>query len=75
MARAFTEIDWTDSTEFAPAVITTLTMPLTYSIAEGIAFGFISYTAIKIISGRIRDLNLAIVLLSLAFITKYAIAH
>jgi AGZA family xanthine/uracil permease-like MFS transporter len=76
MARAFTEIDWADSTEYAPAVITTITMPLTYSIAEGIAFGFISYTAIKIISGRFRDLNTVIVLLALAFILKYAmLAH
>jgi AGZA family xanthine/uracil permease-like MFS transporter len=72
MARALTEIEWDDSTEYAPAVITTLTMPLTYSIAEGIAFGFISYTIIKIISGRFRDLNSVIVLLSLAFILKYA---
>lgn len=71
MARALTEIKWTDSTEYAPAIITTITMPLTYSIADGIAFGFISYTAIKIISGRFRDLNMAVVLLTLAFIAKY----
>ncbi|MBV8801631.1 MAG: NCS2 family permease [Gammaproteobacteria bacterium] len=76
MARALTEINWTDSTEYAPAIVTTITMPLTYSIADGIAFGFISYTAIKIISGRFRDLNIAIVLLTLAFIAKYVtLAH
>jgi len=71
MARAFTEIDWEDVTEFVPAVIAAMTMPLTFSIAEGIAFGFISYTAIKIMSGRFRDLNIAVVLLSMAFLLKY----
>ncbi|MEO8402834.1 MAG: NCS2 family permease [Gammaproteobacteria bacterium] len=71
MARAFTEVDWDDLTEYAPALITAITMPLTYSIAEGISFGFISYTAIKLISGRFRDLNGAIVILSLAFVAKY----
>lgn len=71
MARAFTEIDWEDITEYVPAVITAISMPLTFSIAEGISFGFISYTAIKILSGRFRDLNIALVILSIAFIVRY----
>jgi AGZA family xanthine/uracil permease-like MFS transporter len=53
MARALTEIDWEDPTEYAPAIITAIIMPLTFSVAEGIAFGFISYTAIKLISGQL----------------------
>lgn len=73
MARAFTEIDWEDITEYTPAVITALSMPLTFSVADGIAFGFISYVAIKCISGRFRDLNIGIVALALAFIAKYAL--
>jgi len=75
MARALTEIHWEDATEYAPAMITALSMPLTFSIAEGISFGFISYTAIKIISGRFRDLNAALIILSLAFIAKYIFLH
>jgi AGZA family xanthine/uracil permease-like MFS transporter len=71
MARAFTEIEWEDLTEYVPAVLTAIAMPLTYSIAEGISFGFISYTAIKILSGRVRDLNAPLVILALAFIAKY----
>jgi AGZA family xanthine/uracil permease-like MFS transporter len=71
MTRAFTEIEWEDLTEYVPAMIAAISMPLTYSIAEGISFGFISYTAIKLVSGRWRDLNWALVILSGAFIAKY----
>ena len=51
-------------------MITALSMPLTYSIANGIAFGFISWTAIKLISGRRGDLNPALVILSILFVIK-----
>jgi len=71
MARAFTEIEWEDVTEYVPAMITAIAMPLTYSIAEGISFGFISYAAIKLLSGRFRDLNLPLIILALAFVAKY----
>lgn len=47
MVRSLTEVEWDDVTEAAPAVVTAITMPFTFSIAEGIAFGFISYVAIK----------------------------
>ena len=73
MARGLTEIDWEDATEFVPAVVTAITMPLTYSIAHGIAFGFISYAAIKALSGRWRDLNAAVVVLAIAFVVKFAV--
>ena len=46
MTRSLTEVAWDDLTESAPAVITALAMPFTFSIAEGIAFGFISYVGI-----------------------------
>lgn len=72
MVRAFADIDWHDLTESAPALVMVIAMPVTFSIAEGIAFGFISYTAIKLLSGKFRDLNLAIVILTILFILKYA---
>lgn len=72
MACAFREIEWDDLTEYVPALITAISMPLTYSVAEGISFGFITYVGIKILSGRYRDLNWALVILSIAFILKYA---
>jgi len=71
MARAFTEFDWDDVTEYAPAFITAITMPLTFSIAEGIALGFITYTVVKLISGRWRELNLTIIALAVIFVLKY----
>ena len=52
MTRGLVEIEWDDITESAPAVITAIAMPFTFSIAEGIAFGFISYTGIKLVAGK-----------------------
>ncbi|MFZ5781616.1 MAG: NCS2 family permease [Pseudomonadota bacterium] len=73
MARGLTEIEWDDITEAAPAVITALAMPFTFSIAEGIAFGFISYTAIKLTTGRYRDIHPAVGILAVLFVIKYLI--
>ena len=47
MARGLAEIDWDDATEYAPAVVAAITMPLTYSIATGIGLGFITYAVAK----------------------------
>ena len=55
MARGLAEIDWDDITEYAPAVVTAITMPLTYSIATGIGLGFITYALAKLFAGSIRD--------------------
>jgi AGZA family xanthine/uracil permease-like MFS transporter len=70
MASGLAEINWDDVTEAAPVVVTALAMPLTYSIANGIAFGFIAWTAVKLISGRRGDLNPALVILSILFVIK-----
>ncbi|HDS1769165.1 NCS2 family permease [Pseudomonas putida] len=70
MASGLAEINWDDVTEAAPVVVTALAMPLTYSIANGIAFGFIAWTVVKLISGRHRDLNPALVILSILFVIK-----
>ena len=53
-----------------PAALCALAMPFTYSIANGIAFGFISWTVIKFLSGRARELNPALVILSILFVIK-----
>ncbi len=55
MARGLAEIDWDDIIEYAPAVVTAISMPLTYSIATGIGLGFITYTLAKIVSGKFRE--------------------
>ena len=72
MARGLAELDWEDVTEYAPAVITAITMPLTFSIAHGIAFGFISYAAVKLLSGRIGEVKPALLVLAVLFIIKFA---
>jgi AGZA family xanthine/uracil permease-like MFS transporter len=71
MARGMTEIDWDDLTESAPAVITAIAMPFTFSIADGIAFGFISYVGIKLASGRYKDIHPAVGILAVLFVIKY----
>ncbi|MCY1275966.1 Adenine permease AdeQ [compost metagenome] len=70
MASGLAEIDWDDLTVAAPVVVTALAMPLTFSIANGIAFGFIAWTAAKLLAGRWRELNPALVILSILFIIK-----
>ena len=60
-----------DITESLPAYITMLAMPLTYSISNGIFFGMISYTIIKLFSGKLKDLNVTLVVMSVLFIVYY----
>jgi AGZA family xanthine/uracil permease-like MFS transporter len=71
MMRGLVEVEWSDITEAAPAVITAIAMPFTFSIAEGIAFGFISYAGIKIVSGRWSDIHPAVGILAVLFVIKY----
>jgi AGZA family xanthine/uracil permease-like MFS transporter len=71
MLSGLAGIDWSDITEAAPVVVTCLLMPLTFSIAEGISLGFISYAAIKLLSGKGRDVSLSVWVMSAVFIIKY----
>jgi AGZA family xanthine/uracil permease-like MFS transporter len=73
MARGLTEIEWTDVTEAAPAVIAAIAMPFTFSIADGIAFGFISYAGIKVAAGRYREVHPAVAILAVLFVIKYMV--
>ncbi len=73
MARGLSEIDWDDVTEYAPAVVAAITMPLTYSIATGIGLGFITYAVVKILAGRIKDASPAVMVLAVLFIIKFAV--
>jgi AGZA family xanthine/uracil permease-like MFS transporter len=72
MMAAAREIDYEDATEYVPAAVTILTMPLTYSIADGIAFGFITYAGMKLLSGSHGELSAAIAGLAALFILKFA---
>lgn len=57
MMRSMTEIDWKDVSEAAPAFFTLIFMPFAYSIADGIAMGFISYALIKLFCGKVKDVS------------------
>ena len=70
MMSSLAQIDWDDLTVAAPVAVATLAMPLTFSIANGIAFGFIAWTLIKLLAGRWHELNPALVILSLLFVVK-----
>ncbi|MGH6995318.1 MAG: NCS2 family permease, partial [Stellaceae bacterium] len=71
MARGLAEVDWEDVTEYAPAVVTAIAMPLTFSIANGIAFGFILYAAIKLLAGRTSEASPAVIVLGLLFLIRF----
>jgi AGZA family xanthine/uracil permease-like MFS transporter len=73
MTRALAEIDWEDITEYAPAVVTAVTMPLTYSIATGIGLGFITYVLAKLIAGKFTEAKPAVVILAIIFAVKFAL--
>ena len=72
MLRELAEIDWDDVTEAAPAVLTAIAMPFTYSIANGLAFGFISYALVKLLTGRARQVHAATWVIAALFVVKYA---
>ncbi len=73
MARSLTDIDWSDLTEYTPALLTAIAMPLTFSITTGLGLGFVSYTAIKVATGRARDVPIAVYPIALAFIVFFAV--
>ena len=73
MTRGLAEIEWEDATEYAPAVITAVAMPLTFSIANGIAFGFILYAAVKLLAGKTKEVSPALAILALLFLVKFVV--
>ncbi len=70
MMSGLKRLDWDDLTEAAPAVITAIMMPLSFSIANGIELGFITYAAIKILSLRWRDISPSVAVLAVLFALK-----
>ena len=74
MAASLGAIHWEDPTEYIPALIIALMMPLSFSIATGIGLGFIAYVALKLITGRFRDINAAVAVIAAAFLLKLIFA-
>lgn len=73
MMKCVTWIKWEDLTEAIPAFLTIIIMPLTLSITEGIAFGFISYSLLKLVSGKGKQVHWLIYMFSALFILRYII--
>lgn len=71
MLRELVDIEWDDSTESIPAAIAALTMPFTYSIALGVAFGFISYAGLKLLTGRAKEVKIIVWLIAAVFMFKF----
>lgn len=71
MLQNVAKVDWQDQTESLPAFLTLIGIPLTYSIADGLALGFISYPIIKLCSGRGREVGWLTYLLALVLIAYF----
>ncbi|MDX0514230.1 NCS2 family permease [Sinorhizobium medicae] len=72
MMRELTETEWDDLTEAAPAALTAIAMPFTYSIANGLAFGFVSYVVLKVCTGKWNVIHPATQLVAALFVVRFA---
>ncbi len=74
MAQALRDVAWDEPTDYVPAVITTLAMPFTFSIATGIGIGFITYALLKTLAGRAAEVSGAVWLIAALCVAKFALA-
>jgi AGZA family xanthine/uracil permease-like MFS transporter len=73
MMSPILKINFEDFTEAIPAFITIIVMPLTYSIAEGIVFGMLSYVLLKLFTGKVKDISVVMLVLAVLFVLKFFI--
>ena len=71
MMSAVAEIAWSDPEVAIPAFLTIMTIPLTYSIANGLAFGFTAFTALKVLRGKFRQVNWFVYALTALFVARF----
>ncbi len=71
MITPITKVDLDDFTESIPAFFTIIMMPLTYSIAEGIVFGMLSYVLLKLLTGRLKEIKPIMYVIAVLFIIKF----
>lgn len=72
MMSGLAHIDWKDITDTIPAIITVVMMPLTFSIANGIALGFLTYATLKLLTGQREKVSISLYVLCVVFIAKFA---
>ncbi|MCJ2071094.1 NCS2 family permease [Methylobacterium sp. J-030] len=73
MLRELADLDWDDLTEVIPACVTALLMPFTYSIATGVSCGFITYAALKLLTGRAREVKPVVWVIAAIFLFKFVV--
>ena len=73
MMSPILKINFDDYTESIPAFLTIIMMPLTYSIAEGIVFGMLSYVLLKVLSGKFKDVSVIMYVLAVLFVLKFLV--
>ncbi|CAI8267206.1 MAG: Adenine permease AdeP [Porticoccaceae bacterium UBA1117] len=71
MLSSMEALDWSDMTEILPALVTIIMIPLSFSIANGIALGFITYVAVKFFAGKRADITLGAWFLAVIFLAKF----
>ena len=74
MCSSLNEIDWTDASKAIPCILTIIMMPLTYSIASGMAFGFISYVLIAALTGKYKEVHWFMYVLSVLFAAYFIVS-
>ena len=72
MLSGMETLDWSDTTEVLPALVTIILIPLTFSIADGIALGFITYVAVKLSTGKHSEITIGAWFLAAIFLAKFA---
>eukprot|EP00659_Diplonema_papillatum_P000225 gene225-345_t len=72
MMSGMAHINWDDATDSIPAIVTAIMMPLTFSVADGIALGFITYVALKAGTGKHKEISISLWVLCAIFIAKFA---
>ena len=72
MVRPLVDVEWGDVTESAAAIMTVIAVPLTFSIADGIGLGFLTYVLIKVMAGRRRECSPTLIAVALLFAVKFA---
>jgi len=72
MAATLAEVHWSDPEVAIPVFLTMMAIPLTFSIANGLAFGFTCYAVLKVARGKFREVNWFVYLLALLFVARFA---
>lgn len=71
MLSSLKNIEWDNLLDAVPAALICITMPLTFSIAHGIAFGFVGYAAVRIFSGKFNQLSISVAIIAALFLIKF----